>query len=81
MNILASRRTPPPAGNADPLVSGYYGPGGLLEMIAQCDYVVVTAPLTAQTHGMIGAREFAAMLTTETERWRKVVELSGQKKE
>ena len=64
MNILASRRTPPPAGNADPLVSGYYGPGGLLEMIAQCDYVVVTAPLTAQTHGMIGAREFAAMKPT-----------------
>jgi tripartite-type tricarboxylate transporter receptor subunit TctC len=27
------------------------------------------------------AREFAAMLTTETERWRKVVEMSGQKKE
>ena len=27
------------------------------------------------------AREFAAMLATETERWRKVVEMSGQKKE
>jgi tripartite-type tricarboxylate transporter receptor subunit TctC len=27
------------------------------------------------------AKEFAAMLTTETERWRKVVEMSGQKKE
>jgi len=27
------------------------------------------------------ARQFAAMLGTETERWRKVVELSGQKKE
>ena len=36
-------------------------PGGLLEMIAQCDYVVVAAPLTPQTRGMIGAREFAAM--------------------
>jgi phosphoglycerate dehydrogenase-like enzyme len=30
-------------------------------MIPQCDYVVVTAPLTAETRGMIGAREFAAM--------------------
>jgi len=27
------------------------------------------------------AREFAAMLATETERWRKVVEMSGQRKE
>ena len=27
------------------------------------------------------ARQFAAMLGVETERWRKVVELSGQKKE
>lgn len=61
MDILALRRTAPPAGSADPLVSRYYGPGGLLEMIAQCDYIVVTAPLTPETRGMIGAREFAAM--------------------
>ena len=27
------------------------------------------------------ARQFAAMLVVETERWRKVVEMSGQKKE
>jgi tripartite-type tricarboxylate transporter receptor subunit TctC len=27
------------------------------------------------------ARQFGAMLTGETERWRKVVELSGQKKD
>jgi len=26
-------------------------------------------------------KEFGAMLATETERWRKVVEMSGQKKE
>ena len=61
MRVLASRRTPPPPGFADPLVDRYYSPAGLLEMIAQCDYVVVTAPLTPQTRGMIGAREFAAM--------------------
>jgi phosphoglycerate dehydrogenase-like enzyme len=30
-------------------------------MIAQCDAIVVTAPLTAETKGMIGAREFAVM--------------------
>jgi phosphoglycerate dehydrogenase-like enzyme len=60
MNILAVRRTAPGTG-ADPLVSKYYGPEGLAEMIPQCDYVVVTAPLTAETRGMVGARQFAAM--------------------
>jgi phosphoglycerate dehydrogenase-like enzyme len=60
MNILALRRTPPSAGG-DALVSRYYAPNGLIEMIAQCDSVVVTAPLTPETRGMIGAREFAAM--------------------
>ncbi|MEI9976943.1 MAG: NAD(P)-dependent oxidoreductase [Ignavibacteriota bacterium] len=43
------------------MVDQYYGPGGLIEMIAQCDYVVVTAPLTQETRGLIGANEFAAM--------------------
>jgi phosphoglycerate dehydrogenase-like enzyme len=60
MNILALRRTPPVVG-VDPLVSKYYGPDGLIEMIAKCDYVVVTAPLTPETRGLIGAKEFAAM--------------------
>jgi phosphoglycerate dehydrogenase-like enzyme len=61
INILASRRSIPPAGAGDPLVSKYFAPDGLAEMIPQCDYVVVTAPLTPETRGMIGAREFAAM--------------------
>ena len=30
-------------------------------MIAACDYVVVAAPLTAETHHMISEAEFAAM--------------------
>jgi phosphoglycerate dehydrogenase-like enzyme len=61
MRVVALRRHGPPTQHADPLVSRIYGPDGLLEMIAQCDYLVVTAPLTAETRGMIGAREFAAM--------------------
>ena len=36
-------------------------PGELLEFLPQCDYVVVAAPLTAETRGMIGAAAFAAM--------------------
>ena len=57
MRILAARRTP----GTDPLIDKFYGPEGLLEMIALCDHVVVTAPLTPETRGMIGTREFAAM--------------------
>ena len=59
MNILALRRSIP--AGTDPLVNKYYTPEGLAEMFPQCDYVVVTAPLTAATRGMIGTREFAAM--------------------
>ena len=61
VEVLALKRTPPADGHADPWISRFYGPDGLLEMIARCDYIVVTAPLTAQTRGLIGAREFAAM--------------------
>ena len=61
MEVLASRRTPPTVSHADPVVGKFYGPDGLLEMIARCDYVVVAAPLTPQTRGLIGVREFAAM--------------------
>jgi len=47
--------------NADPLVDKLYRPGDRLEMIPRCDYLVACAPLTAETRGMIGAPEFAAM--------------------
>ena len=33
-------------------------------MIKECDFLVVTAPLTAETRGMIGAAELAAMKPT-----------------
>ena len=45
----------------DPLVDRIYSPAERCEMIALCDYVVVAAPLTAETRGMIGEAEFAAM--------------------
>ena len=62
MTILAARRSA--GAHADPLIARFYGPGQLAEMLAQCDYVVVAAPLTAETRGMIGEREFAAMKLT-----------------
>lgn len=61
MQVVALRRQGPPLYNVDPLVNRIYGPADTVEMVAQCDYLVVTAPLTPETRGMIGAREFAAM--------------------
>jgi phosphoglycerate dehydrogenase-like enzyme len=45
----------------DSLIEPLYAPGQLLEMLSRCDYIVVTLPLTAQTRGLIGEREFAVM--------------------
>jgi phosphoglycerate dehydrogenase-like enzyme len=61
MRVLAVKRKGTPVYNVDPLVSQIYGPDRRNEMIAQCDYVVVAAPLTSGTKGMIGEAEFAAM--------------------
>lgn len=64
LNVLASRRRTPPPEAADPLVTRYYAPEHLGDMIPQCDYVIVTAPLTPETRGMVGVREFALMKST-----------------
>ncbi len=61
MRVLALKRHLPPAGSDLGPVEKMYPSGGLHEMIAACDYVVVTAPLTAETHHMISEAEFAAM--------------------
>ncbi|MGB7190843.1 MAG: D-2-hydroxyacid dehydrogenase [Acidobacteriaceae bacterium] len=59
MRILATKRHPPE--QPDPLIERYYRPAELHAMLAVCDYVVVAAPLTAETRHMIGEAEFAAM--------------------
>jgi len=61
MDVLAIKRHGPPLYHVDPLVSRIYAPEAHLEMIARCDYLVVCAPLTDETRGMIGRAEFAAM--------------------
>ena len=45
----------------DPLIEKFYQPEALSELLALSDYVVVAAPLTAETHHMIGDAAFAAM--------------------
>jgi phosphoglycerate dehydrogenase-like enzyme len=64
MAVLALRRHVPPSQTADPMVAGTYTPERRLEMISRCDYVVVAAPLTPETRGMIAEAEFAAMKPT-----------------
>ncbi len=61
MRVLAVKRHGASAQNPDPLVDRVYLPDQRSEMIAQCDYVVAAAPLTAETRSMIGHAEFAAM--------------------
>ena len=46
------------------MVEDVFGPERRIEMLSRCDYVVVTAPLTAETRGMIGGPEIAAMKPT-----------------
>jgi phosphoglycerate dehydrogenase-like enzyme len=60
MNVLAGKRHVSQK-NSDPLVEQIYSPDRRVEMLSRCDYVVVAAPLNAETRGLIGETEFAAM--------------------
>ena len=64
MNVLAVKRQASCSQDVDPLVTETYAPERRIEMISRCDYVVVAAPLTSETRGMIGEAEFAVMKPT-----------------
>jgi len=64
MKVLAIKRHVSSKNSSDPLVDQMYGPDGRVEMISLCDYIVAAAPLNAETRGLIGAPEFAAMKKT-----------------
>ena len=59
MKVLALKRHV--VREPDPLIEQTYSPDRRIEMLARCDYVVVAAPLTQETRGMIAEPEFAAM--------------------
>jgi phosphoglycerate dehydrogenase-like enzyme len=59
MRVLALKRHIPTV--PDPFVEHFYGPAELNAMLGECDFVVVAAPLTAETHHMISDDAFAAM--------------------
>jgi phosphoglycerate dehydrogenase-like enzyme len=62
MRVLATKRHD--RGSTDPLVERFYTPEERREMIALCDCVVATAPLTEETRHMISDPEFAVMKPT-----------------
>jgi phosphoglycerate dehydrogenase-like enzyme len=64
MHVLALKRDTTPKAAGDPLADEIFPPSGRLEMLRRCDYVVVAAPLNAETRGLIGPDEFAAMKKT-----------------
>lgn len=60
MRVIAIRRSVA-ARTTDSLAHELLPPADLLYLLGQSDYVVLTTPLTAETRGLIGARELAAM--------------------
>lgn len=63
MRVLALRRHPEQSAG-DPSVEEVLPIRRRQELLARSDYVVITAPLTAETRGLIGAPELAAMKPT-----------------
>ncbi|HET8847054.1 MAG TPA: D-2-hydroxyacid dehydrogenase, partial [Ktedonobacteraceae bacterium] len=72
MRILAMKRARSsasfdgwtPSGTGDPegrFPERFYDPADLAQMLPHCDMLVLALPLTAQTHHIIGAAEFASL--------------------
>ncbi|MEW4286294.1 D-2-hydroxyacid dehydrogenase [Priestia koreensis] len=60
MNVIGMRHSGKDADYVDQM----YKPEQLNELLPQCDYVVVTLPLTDDTHRLIGKEQFQAMKNT-----------------
>jgi len=60
MRIVALRRRPE-LFQKDPLLDQSFAPAQINELMAVSDYVLLAAPLTEETRGMIGAPQIAAM--------------------
>ena len=63
VRILATRRRPE-RGTGDAPNVELFGPEGLEHLLSESDVVVLTAPLTEETAGLIGAQQLQAMRET-----------------
>lgn len=63
MKILALRRRPELSADGPPIERAF-PPQSRRELLALSDYVVVAAPLTAETRGLVGEAEIGAMKTS-----------------
>jgi phosphoglycerate dehydrogenase-like enzyme len=64
MGVLALKRHIRSNAHDDPFAAEIFPPNRRLDMLPRCDYLVVAAPLNAETRGLIGPAEFAAMKNT-----------------
>jgi D-2-hydroxyacid dehydrogenase (NADP+) len=64
MQVLAMKRSPVGQGYVDSYVDKFYPREYLHEMLAECDFVALTLPLTAETENIIGESELKAMKAT-----------------
>jgi phosphoglycerate dehydrogenase-like enzyme len=63
MHVLALRRNPVLTGG-DPLVKRSHGPEEINDLLAHSDYVLISAPNTANTRGLIGEDQLRHMKKT-----------------
>ena len=62
MRVIGARRRPDPVPDVDEVLPNT--PAGIGELCAQADYLVICAPLTEETRGVIGRAELARMKPT-----------------
>jgi phosphoglycerate dehydrogenase-like enzyme len=58
MRVLANRRNPE---RSSPYIDRMYGTEGLEELLSLSDWVVIAAPMTPETKGLIGEKELQGM--------------------
>ncbi len=61
MRVLGTRRSIHSSGESEPDVDQSFQPGQLHELLRQCDYVVISVPLTRETEKLIGEDELRIM--------------------
>lgn len=64
MRVLAVKRTTPRRDKGVRGVDKLFSPGELLQMLPECDFLILTVPLTPGTRGLIGEAELKAMKST-----------------